>query len=89
MEREGDWRLSRGQEEYLHGAICRLRTYPVDTSDVGRYAHCELCWATISPCGSNEHEAYQTVDGMFWICKSCFSDLSYVLCLQEEGKDEK
>ena len=71
---EKDWRLSRDQELYLIGKTVKSVVFPADSSNLESHAHCEFCWATISPYAGDEHNAYRTIDGRFWICQSCFHD---------------
>lgn len=85
---ENDWRLSRGQEEYLYGKKLKRIKYPVNSQDPGQHAHCELCYATISPYSGDEHEAYQTEDRRFWICDNYFADFCEKLHLSVEEKQE-
>ena len=79
-----DWRLSIDQEEYLYGKKVKHRKCMVHPQDPGWHVHCELCYATISPYPGDEQEAYQTEDGLFWICNSCFADLGDRLHLRKD-----
>ena len=65
-----DWRLSRGQEDYLSG--------------VGFHKHCELCWTTLSPYGTDEHEGYVSENRQYWLCQSCFQEFKNILMLVED-----
>lgn len=71
---EEDWRLTRGQKEYLLGATLHRESVRPNAKDLGAHKHCELCWATFSPYKGDEQEGYVTEDGQYWICDSCYRD---------------
>lgn len=48
-----DWRLSRGQEDYLSGVVFHKERMLPQPQDLGFHKHCELCWTTLSPYGLN------------------------------------
>ena len=50
-----DWRLNRGQGEYLHGATLVRKPYRV-WSETWEHDHCEFCWAKfVDPAFSEAH----------------------------------
>ena len=73
-----DWRLYRGQEDYLKHETLHHRRYTKDDHD-----HCEFCWISINkplpdaPESENYvTEGYCTGDERIWICKKCFEDFT-------------
>lgn len=76
MSINSDWRLSRGQKDYLDGKTLIYKVFPKDKRQPERHVHCEFCWETISPYLGDENEAYQTEDQKFWICRKCFHDFN-------------
>ena len=86
---EDDWRLLRGQDEYLHGATVVRKAFRAREHD-----HCEFCWAKfVDPAFSEWHarvaredprvvtEGYAALgtgpagqDDYHWICDACFAD---------------
>ena len=85
---DDDWRLLRGQDEYLHGATLVRKPFR------GEHDHCEFCWAKfVDPAFSEGHtrvaredpriltEGYSALgtgpdgqDDYHWICDRCFAD---------------
>lgn len=84
MSTNTDWRLSRGQKDYLQGKTLTRKIFLADKKNPERHAHCEFCWETISPYAGDMHEAYQTSDGRFWICSKCFRDFEKTFCWEVE-----
>ena len=73
-----DWRLYRGQEEYLKHETLHHRKYSKDDHD-----HCEFCWISINRSLPNAPdsekyvtEGYCTGDERIWICEKCFEDFA-------------
>lgn len=76
-----DWRLSRGQGEYLSGVTFHKERIAPKPQDLGFHKHCELCWTTLSPYDGDAHEAYVSENGQYWICQSCFREFQNALML--------
>ena len=73
-----DWRLYRGQIDYLMGV--KLRKSPYRHS---YHTHCEFCWICIESENENKtkdkyvSQGYHTLDDSaheLWICDDCFED---------------
>lgn len=52
--------------------------------DLGFHKHCELCWTTLSPYGTDEHEGYVSENRQYWLCQSCFQEFKNILMLVED-----
>lgn len=81
MDITDDWRLIRGQDEYLRGLTFRkTRFVTVGTYD---HDHCEFCWEKfMEDCSGIAHcssEGYLSMDGKFWVCQECFDDFKEIL----------
>ena len=74
MVEKDDWRLLRGQEEWLKGR--RLMKIPYFRwSETWDHEHCEFCFAKFSAADGDLHEGYVTADDKrSWICPECFED---------------
>lgn len=80
-----DWRLSRGQEDYLSGVVFHKERMLPQPQDLGFHKHCELCWTTLSPYGTDEHEGYVSENRQYWLCQSCFQEFKNILsCLYQD-----
>lgn len=70
-----DWRLLRGQEDYLKGKELTYARYT--TAEYGDHAHCEFCFEKFMEHSEGiEHCAsvgYVTDNGC-WICEDCYQD---------------
>ena len=84
MDYESDWRLSRGQGDYLRNVTFQLRQIHPQKHFPEFHKHCELCWATISPQIGDEQEGYRSSDGRYWVCKDCFSTFKNYLNWKDE-----
>ena len=80
---EKDWRLGRGQEDYLKGKTLiwkKFKAKPSKTnpSVMWDHEHCEFCWHKIMEnCEDPEDystEGYCTADERTWICETCYND---------------
>ena len=70
---ENDWRLLRGQIQYLRGATLLHQSYqPSDPSN--DHDHCEFCMAKFGTGNENLKQGYSTVDRKIWICETCYED---------------
>lgn len=58
---EEDWRLSRGQEEYLNGVTLVRKKYQ-QWSETWDHDHCEFCWATFVDPEHSESQAKMVRD---------------------------
>lgn len=66
-----DWRLLRGQDEYLKNERLKYCLYaPKDRAN--DHDHCEFCMEKFIV--SHPTYAYCTLDCAVWICKDCFKD---------------
>ena len=79
-----DWRLSRGQDDYLSGVVFHKERMLPQPQDLGFHKHCELCWTTLSPYGTDEHEGYVSENRQYWLCQSCFQEFKNILMLVED-----
>lgn len=74
---EEDWRLFRGQIEYMKGITLVRRRYrqygPNPTWD---HDHCEFCWAKlmVHPYPDTLQIGYATEDDYTWVCPECFAE---------------
>ena len=74
MIEQDDWRLLRGQEDYLMKRKLMWLPY-FRWSEAWDHEHCEFCWATFSKSECDLHEGYVTADDKArWICPECFED---------------
>lgn len=73
MVEKDDWRLLRGQEDYLLGVTLYWKKWKAPSA-VWDHDHCEFCWEKFSESTDTLHEGYTTEDGKHWICPECFSD---------------
>lgn len=68
-----DWRLFRGQEQYLHGVTLIQHTYkPSNPSN--DHDHCEFCMKKFRNSADGLRCGYSTEDGYTWICPQCYED---------------
>lgn len=84
--KQDDWRLLRGQELYLTGAVLVKRPYkPSDNAN--DHDHCEFCMDKFCEGEGGLHYGYNTIDGNTWICQQCFEDFNkqfcWTVCTQE------
>lgn len=68
-----DWRLLRGQEEYLHGVELVYRTY-TQVSPSNDHDHCEFCMDKFGLAPEHLHVGYCTTDNSIWVCNKCYDD---------------
>lgn len=69
----GDWRLLKGQEQYLKGVSLVFQEYsPADSSN--DHDHCEFCMGKFGFGLSDLHVGYSTLNKYHWICEECFND---------------
>ncbi len=73
MVEKDDWRLLRGQEDYLLNKTLYFRKWQA-TSEEWDHEHCEFCWGKFSDFPDTLHEGYTTEDNYYWICPACFED---------------
>lgn len=74
---ENDWRLLRGQDEYLKNEVLNLAKYE-RYSETWDHDHCAFCWETFSEYEGDLHEGYCTLDKRYWICEKCFNDFKHM-----------
>ncbi|MCH5279166.1 MAG: hypothetical protein J1E60_05180 [Christensenellaceae bacterium] len=67
-----DWRLLRGQIEYMFGGKMEHRDY-VPPSGRWDHDHCEFCMSKFSNASGDLHKGY-CMDNDIWVCESCFED---------------
>lgn len=68
-----DWRLLRGQEQYLSGVSLVWHKYRPKNPN-NDHDHCEFCMEKFGFSESDLHYGYSTLDNDIWICKICFED---------------
>ena len=75
MASEDDWRLLRGQENYLKGVTLRWKKY-TRYSPQWDHDHCSFCWAKFMDADYPDvlREGYATLNDYHWICKECYED---------------
>ncbi len=74
MIEKDDWRLERGQIEYLKDKELIYTKY-TQPSKEWDHDHCAFCWKSFSILvDSDLHEGYCTLDRYTWICPECFED---------------
>ncbi len=73
MIEEDDWRLLRGQEDYLSGKTLYFRKWKAPSEELD-HDHCEFCWDKFSDYPDTLHEGYTTEDNCYWICQTCYDD---------------
>ena len=66
-----DWRLLKGQEDYLKGKQLRFCLY-LPQAELNDHDHCEFCMEKLEP--NRSQYAYCTLDRRIWICQQCFKD---------------
>lgn len=77
---EDDWRLIRGQDEYLQNMKFHYKEYK-KPSERWDHDHCEFCWHTFMenpPDGVEDcsKQGYCSIDGEYWVCEKCFKDFT-------------
>ena len=68
---QDDWRLLRGQDEYLNNVQLKYCLYAPQTRS-NDHDHCEFCMEKFVV--DYPVHAYCTLDRGIWICKDCFED---------------
>ena len=76
---EDDWRLLRGQDEYLRNKKFQYKEF-AKLRDEWDHEHCEFCWHKFME-NPNEGEdcskqGYCSIDGKYWVCEDCFRDFA-------------
>jgi len=77
MLEDSDWRLLRGQEDYLKGKVLLHSRYHRYAKNLNwDHDHCEFCWAKfmVEDYPDVLPEGYCTEDEYYWICEQCFKD---------------
>ncbi|MCM1225339.1 MAG: hypothetical protein NC548_63920 [Lachnospiraceae bacterium] len=76
---EDDWRLIRGQDEYLRNKKFQYKEFK-KLQDDWDHEHCEFCWHKFmeNPEGVKDcsKQGYCSVDGKYWVCEECFNDFA-------------
>lgn len=68
-----DWRLIKGQIEYLKDKRLIYCKY-LKKSNEWEHDHCEFCNSKFSEYKNDLHYGYCTEDKYHWICEKCFED---------------
>lgn len=68
-----DWRLLKGQEEYLQGVTLIHHDY-TPASPSNDHDHCEFCMDKFGFAPEYLHAGYSTTDNNIWICSQCYED---------------
>ena len=81
-----DWRLTRGQDEYMQNVKFRYAKFISENGDVNAHEHCEFCWhkfmenpMDLSDCSD---KGYVSIDKKYWVCEECFQEFRQFLHLE-------
>lgn len=83
-----DWRLLRGQEEYLRGVTLIWHEYQ-PKNPKNDHDHCEFCMEKFGFSEDDIHFGYSTEDNDIWICEKCFEDFKEAFGWKVSGADNK
>jgi hypothetical protein len=90
MTSDDDWRLLRGQEEYLSGRTLRWKRW-WSYREGWDHDHCAFCWVDICDAADegSRSEAFVTEDDYHWICADCYTDFAdrFSWVIDQEGSD--
>lgn len=70
-----DWRLLRGQLNYLYGSTLIHHNYK-SSSKTNDHDHCEFCMQKFGFGAADLHIGYSTEDNDIWICEKCYKDFN-------------
>lgn len=68
-----DWRLLRGQEEYLKNVTLTFSDYK-PRKNTNDHDHCVFCMAKFGKAADDLKKGYCTEDHDQWICPKCYED---------------
>lgn len=68
-----DWRLLKGQENYLYGVQLIYHAY-IPANPHNDHDHCEFCMEKFGNSPKCLHVGYSTIDNEIWICEQCYYD---------------
>lgn len=76
MADKNDWRLFRGQLDYLYEATLTFRKYTDK-----EHTHCEFCWICFDNNTASDADYRHVTEGYHtvavhekWICETCYRD---------------
>lgn len=73
MNQNDDWRLYKGQIEYLYKTSLLHHAYTPCNSNID-HDHCEFCMAKFGTNLDELNYGYSTVNNYTWICEDCYND---------------
>ena len=84
-----EWRLFRGQEEYLKGRKLTRARYT--TAEYGDHDHCEFCFKNFMEHSDGIEYCTSTgyiTDGGHWICEECYQDFKERFAWKMQKKEK-